>query len=85
MIKNERLFRRNNRSHMVEVRGVEPLSENTLLITSPGADDYLHSLKAAGVVTLRFSVASLYMACAKLSTLTFTTRRRLIPDRGPSG
>ena len=30
--------------NMVEARGVEPLSESVLTATSPGADDYLHSL-----------------------------------------
>ena len=34
-------------STRVEMRGVEPLSENTLTETSPGADDYLNSLGEA--------------------------------------
>ncbi len=32
---------------LVEARGVEPLSENTSLGTSPGADGYFHSLARA--------------------------------------
>ena len=43
---------------MVEVRGVEPLSESTLTGTSPGADGCLRSLARAGAVTLGDSVAS---------------------------
>ena len=43
---------------MVEVRGVEPLSENISSKTSPGADGYLHSLAPARAVTLRDLVAS---------------------------
>ena len=43
---------------LVEVRGVEPLSESTLTGTSPGADGCLHSLVPAGAVTLRDLVAS---------------------------
>ena len=70
---------------MVEVRGVEPLSESTLTGTSPGADDCLHSLVPAGTVTLGDLVASLCMARAKLSVLTFTTHRRCIPGRGTPG
>ena len=34
-------------STRVEMRGVEPLSENALTETSPGADDYLNSLGEA--------------------------------------
>ena len=70
---------------MVEMGGVEPPSENALTGTSPGADGYLHSLAAAGAVTLRSSVASLCMARAKLCVLTFTTDRRPIPGRGIPG
>ena len=43
---------------LVEVRGVEPLSEKTSSETSPGADGYLHSLAPARAVTLRGLVAS---------------------------
>lgn len=32
---------------MVELRGIEPLSENNLTGLSPGADGYLHSLTMA--------------------------------------
>ena len=64
---------------MVEVRGVEPLSESILTGISPGADGRLHSLVRAGTVTLGDSVASLCMARSKLCALTFTTRRRSAP------
>ena len=43
---------------LVEMRGVEPLSESTLTGTSPGADGCLRSLARAGAVTLGDSVAS---------------------------
>jgi len=43
---------------MVEVRGIEPLSEGNLTGLSPGAVCYLHSLIPAGTNTLRESVAS---------------------------
>ena len=45
-------------SLVVEARGVEPLSENNLERTSPGAVCYLHSLTPAGANTLRSLVAS---------------------------
>ena len=48
----------NFRSYLVEVRGIEPLSESNLERTSPGAVCYLHSLIPAGTNTLRESVAS---------------------------
>ena len=32
---------------VVELRGIEPLSESNLTGLSPGADDYLHSLAGA--------------------------------------
>ena len=32
---------------VVELRGIEPLSESSLTGSSPGADDYLHSLAGA--------------------------------------
>ena len=43
---------------MVEVRGIEPLSESNLEGTSPGAVCYLHSLTAPGTNTLCGLVAS---------------------------
>ena len=43
---------------LVEMRGIEPLSESNLEGTSPGAVCYLHSLRPAGTNTLRPSVAS---------------------------
>ena len=43
---------------VVEMRGIEPLSEGNLEGTSPGAVCYLHSLRPAGTNTLRPSVAS---------------------------
>ena len=43
---------------MVELRGVEPLSENNLTGTSPGAVCYLHSLGGTGTNTLTALVAS---------------------------
>ena len=45
-------------THMVELRGIEPLSESNLTGLSPGAVCYLHSLGAAGADTLRALVAS---------------------------
>ena len=43
---------------MVEPRGIEPLSENNLEGTSPGAVCYLHSLIRTGTNTLPDLVAS---------------------------
>ena len=43
---------------VVELRGIEPLSESNLTGLSPGAVCYLHSLGAAGTDTLRTLVAS---------------------------
>ena len=43
---------------MVELRGIEPLSENSLTGSSPGADGYLHSLIRAQAVMLADLVAS---------------------------
>ena len=48
----------NHRANMVELRGIEPLSESNLTGLSPGAVSYLHSLGAAGADTLRALVAS---------------------------
>ena len=68
---------------LVEMRGIEPLSESTLTKTSPGADGNLHSLTEAHAVMLIGSVASSFMICAKLSIFTCTTSRRPVPSRGP--
>ena len=62
---------------MVEMTGVEPVSESTSSETSPGADDDLHSLARAHTVMLQGLVASLCVTRAKLSVFTFTTHRRL--------
>ena len=43
---------------MVEVRGVEPLSENPSTSLSPSADGYLHSLGLTAAVSLQPLVAS---------------------------
>lgn len=43
---------------LVELRGVEPLSENNLTGTSPGAVCYFHSLGGTGTNTLTALVAS---------------------------
>ena len=45
-------------SDVVEVRGIEPLSESVSSGTSPGADGNLHSLAQARAVTLESLVAS---------------------------
>lgn len=58
---------------LVELRGIEPLSESNLTGTSPGADDHLHSLTVPGIVTLYSLVASSCMVCAKLCIRTVTT------------
>ena len=73
------------RTFVVEVRGVEPLSESTSSGPSPGADIYLDSPARTGNVTLTGSVASLCMARAKLNVRTFTTNRRPYPGRGTPG
>ena len=44
--------------HMVEARGVEPLSESVFMGISPGADSHLHSLTQAWADTLKGLVAS---------------------------
>ena len=43
---------------MVEMRGIEPLSESNLERLSPGAVCYLHSLTLPGTNTLQSLVAS---------------------------
>ena len=70
---------------MVELRGIEPLSESNLTGLSPGAVCYLHSLGAAGTDTLRTFVASLCMTQAKLTAFTDAASSRPSPARGPSG
>lgn len=64
---------------MVEVRGVEPLSESTSSETSPGAGDYLNSLDQAQVAMLKVSVASLCVVRSKLCALTDAANRRRTP------
>ena len=84
------------RQIVVELAGVEPASESALTQISPGADGYFGS--GGGnrhLIPLPFpqrkpsrvygSVASLFMVRAKLTVLTFSTNRRLVPARGPSG
>ena len=73
------------KDQLVEAGGVEPPSENASSGTSPGADGHLHSLTQAWADTLRGLVASLFMVRSKLCAHTCTTKRRPIPDRGPSG
>ena len=70
---------------MVEMRRVELLSEGTSSGTSPGAGDCLHSLAQAETAILKSLVASLCMARSKLCALTFSTKRRSCPGRGPPG
>ena len=72
-------------SDVVELRGVEPLSENNLAGTSPGAVCYLHSLGGTGTNTLTVLVASLCMVRAKLTARTVPTKSHPSPARGPSG
>ena len=48
----------NHRAYMVELRGIEPLSESNLTRLSPGAVCYLHSLCRTGTNTLTALVAS---------------------------
>ena len=59
---------------LVEVRGVEPLSESTLTGTSPGADGPFYSLAMTQAVMLHGSVASFVMPGAKLTPVTCTTQ-----------
>ncbi len=65
---------------MVELRGVEPLSENASSGTSPGAVSHLHSLTQAWANTLKGLVASLFMVRSKLCARTGTTH--FTPDPG---
>ena len=55
---NPNTSRRSDLHFLVELRGIEPLSESNLTGFSPGAVCYLHSLGAAGADTLRALVAS---------------------------
>ena len=73
----------NHRADLVEMRGVEPLSENALTETSPSAVGHLHSLAPAQADMLKGLVASLCMVRSKLCALMFTTSRRSVPGRGP--
>ena len=59
---------------MVELRGIEPLSENNLTGLSPGAVCYLHSLSRARTDTLAASVESLCMGESTLSRRMVTTQ-----------
>ena len=59
---------------VVELRGIEPLSENNLTGLSPGAVCYLHSLGCARTDTLTASVESLCMGESTLSRRTVTTQ-----------
>ena len=70
----------NHRANLVELRGIEPLSESNLERTSPGAVCYLHSLFPTGTNTLRELVASLFMVYAKLNTHTVSTQ--ITPEPG---
>ena len=77
----------NNKCHpfgwhllLVEVRGIEPLSESNLEGTSPGAVCYLHSLTVPGTNTLHSLVASLCVVRAKLSARTVSTS--ITPEPG---
>ena len=67
-------------SDVVELRGVEPLSENNLTRTSPGAVCYLRSLGRTGTNTLTALVASLFMVRAKLTARTVPTQ--ITPEPG---
>lgn len=70
---------------LVEVTGVEPVSESALTETSPGAEGHLHSLTLPQAIMLQDLVASSCVARAKLTVRTFPTHRRRLPGRGPPG
>ena len=58
-LRNKKFLGNNPRNNvLVEPRGIEPLSENNLEGTSPGAVCYLHSLIRTGTNTLPDLVAS---------------------------
>ena len=59
---------------MVEMRGIEPLSEGNLEGLSTGVVCYLHSLALTGTNTLQRLVASLCMVRAKLTARTVSTQ-----------
>ena len=65
---------------MVEMRGVEPLSESNLEGLSPGAVCYLHSLTLPGTNTLQGLVASLCVVRSKLCARTVSTQ--ITPEPG---
>ena len=65
---------------LVEVRGIEPLSESNLERTSPGAVCYLHSLNRSETNILPALVASLCVVRAKLSARTVSTS--ITPEPG---
>ena len=48
----------NHRTYLVELRGVEPLSESTLIGPSPGAGQFQHSLPGQALARLHSSVES---------------------------
>ena len=48
----------NHRADMVEVTGIEPVSESALTETSPGAEGHLHSLVLTQAFMLQDLVAS---------------------------
>ncbi len=48
----------NHRTYLVELRGVEPLSESTLTGPSPGAGQFQHSLPGQALARLHSSVES---------------------------
>ena len=60
--------------YLVELRGIEPLSENNLTGLSSGTVCYLHSLTEAGTNTLIGLVESSCMGESTLSRRTVTTQ-----------
>ena len=64
----------NHRAFLVELRGIEPLSESNLTGLSPGTVCYLHSLGRARTNTLTALVESLCMGESTLSRRTVTTQ-----------
>ena len=71
---------------MVEVRGIEPLSEEVSHKAATGVVSGQDSPAAKSTDKLSRSVASSCMAGSKLSRLTFTAKfDALFPDRGYPG
>ena len=66
---------------MVELRGIEPLSESNLTGLSPGAVCYLHSLGAAGADTLA-RLSSFMMRERRQSLLRCTDTTQITPKPG---